>query len=89
MSNTISDSDLIDHTAARDVIAKLASSLCESGISPYIVAATLLTVSLRMYRTVLTVEDFNKFVDDIPNSKDLIQPLIQHPDMKDDNCSLH
>lgn len=60
---------------AYDEVMQLVGEQLESGTPPLEVAAVLVAISLRMYRTILTDGDFNSMVDSISEGRDRIQPL--------------
>lgn len=46
------------------------------------VAAVLMSIALRLYKTGLDDKDFNKVVDNLVNTADKVRPFVDDHDMK-------
>lgn len=60
---------------AADRIYRMTGEIISEGIPPFAVAAVLTMVSLQIYKTSLSPEEYNKMVDSISASRDRIQSL--------------
>jgi hypothetical protein len=56
---------------------QLADTLILKGANPLVVAAVMQTVSLSLYRTLLTEDEYNTMVDGISERRDLVKKFGQ------------
>lgn len=49
---------------------------------PLVAAAVMSSISLSMYKTVLEMDDFNKLIDEISNSRDSVRSFYKEPTLQ-------
>jgi hypothetical protein len=59
---------------AYDIIFKQVEKLTKEGVEPIVIAGTLMAQSMRLYRTVLSDDDFEKLMDTVFGKLDEIEP---------------
>lgn len=69
---------------AYDIIFKQVEKLTKEGVEPIVIAGTLMAQSMRLYRTVLSDDDFEKLMDTVFGKLDEIEPYDA-----DDQTVLH
>lgn len=69
------DRDVKDMVDVKVSMLNLISKMIESGTNPLAIAAILSSISLQMYKTVLSDSDYNAMVDFISESRDKIQSI--------------
>ena len=69
---------------AYDIIFEQVEKLTKDGVEPIVIAGTLMAQSMRLYRTVLSDDDFEKLMDTVFGKLDEIEPYEA-----DDKTMLH
>jgi|TARA_B100001094_G_scaffold313750_1_gene351864 hypothetical protein len=69
---------------AYDIIFQQVEKLTKDGVEPIVIAGTLMAQSMRLYRTVLSDDDFEKLMDTVFGKLDEIEPYEA-----DDKTMLH
>ena len=59
---------------AYDIIFEQVEKLTKDGVEPIVIAGTLMAQSMRLYRTVLSDDDFEKLMDTVFGKLDEIEP---------------
>jgi hypothetical protein len=59
---------------AYDIIFQQVEKLTKDGVEPIVIAGTLMAQSMRLYRTVLSDDDFEKLMDTVFGKLDEIEP---------------
>ena len=59
---------------AYDIIFEQVEKLTKDGVEPFVIAGTLMAQSMRLYRTVLSDDDFEKLMDTVFGKLDEIEP---------------
>jgi hypothetical protein len=57
-----------------DVVGRVTATLLEEH-DPLALAAVLMVMGMRIYKTVLTPEEYTQIVDDVVSRKDRVQPI--------------
>ena len=57
-----------------DVVGRVTATLLEEH-DPVALAAVLMVMGMRIYKTVLTAEEYNQIVDDIVAKRDRVTPI--------------
>ena len=60
-----------------DVIGRITSTLLEEH-DPLALAAVMMVMGMRIYKTVLEEDEYQKIVDEVTNKKDRVHPLDTH-----------
>lgn len=76
--------DDIKLNKAYDIIFQQVEKLTKDGVEPIVIAGTLMAQSMRLYRTVLSDDDFEKLMDTVFGKLDEIEPYEA-----DDKTMLH
>jgi hypothetical protein len=66
--------DDIKLNKAYDIIFQQVEKLTKDGVEPIVIAGTLMAQSMRLYRTVLSDDDFEKLMDTVFGKLDEIEP---------------
>jgi hypothetical protein len=61
-------------TDAYDVVGRVTATLLEEH-DPLALAAVLMVMGMRIYKTVLDPEEYNQIVDDVVSRKDRVIPI--------------
>ena len=61
-------------TDVYDVVSRVTATLLEEH-DPLALAAVLMVMGMRIYKTVLDAEEYNQIVDDVVSKKDRVHPI--------------
>lgn len=75
METTDTNANVDNLGVVETAFMEIAIRLTESGISPLVSAAVMAKLSLMIYRSTLSEEEFHKMVDTISESREMIMTL--------------
>lgn len=70
---TVLDKDTRDMIDVQTAMLKIVNQMVDDGVNPLVVAAMMSNISMQMYKTTLSDDDYNAMVDYISANRSRIQ----------------